>query len=356
MKDTVANQTHLEVQQYYGETLSSSDDLKTNACCTTAGMPEFARRFLDDIHAEVSQKYYGCGLVLPELLEGLSILDLGCGSGRDVYLLSALTGSAGRVVGVDMTEAQLDVARAYRNYHAEVFGHPASNVEFIQGNIENLGATGLAAESFDLIVSNCVINLAVDKQAVLDNAYRLLRNGGEMYFADIYVDRRIPDELRRDPVLYGECLAGAMYPADFMLLAQRAGFTSPRLVEESAIEIHDKEVASRTGKMRFTSATYRLFKAHDLEASEEDYGQQVTYLGTIAEHPAEVQLDVQNRFPAGAAMRVSRNTAAIIQQSRFAAHFELKADASEHLGTFGGNLSNYPEFASVERAKASGCC
>jgi SAM-dependent methyltransferase len=356
MKDTVTNKTHLEVQQYYGETLSASDDLKTNACCTAADMPAFAKQHLKNIHSEVLEKYYGCGLVLPESLEGLSILDLGCGAGRDVYLLSALVGPAGRVVGVDMTAAQLDVARTHQDYHAQAFQHSRSNVEFVEANIEALGATNLKPESFDLIVSNCVINLAVDKRAVLADAYRLLRAGGEMYFSDIYADRRIPARLKEDPVLYGECLSGAMYPADFVQISQSVGFPAPRLVETASIEISDPDVTARVGDIRFCSSTYRLFKVSGCEATEENYGQMATYLGSITEHPEMLHLDQDNRFPVGQATPVSRNTAQMLSQSRFCAHFEIIGSASNHLGAFSGNLSNFSNKESVAARGSSSCC
>jgi arsenite methyltransferase len=356
MNTNATNQTHLDVQQYYGETLSSSDDLKTNACCTSASMPAYARQYLAEIHDEVLQRYYGCGLVLPESLEGMSILDLGCGAGRDVYLLARLVGPSGKVVGVDMTTAQLDVARAYQDYHAEKFAYPVANVEFIEANIEQLSETNLAPGSFDLIVSNCVINLAVDKHAVLLAARKLLRKGGEMYFADVYVDRRIPDELRSDPVLYGECLAGAMYPPDFIQLAQAVGFAKPRLVEESPIEILDAGVTQRVGAMRFCSATYRLFNVDNLEAAEEDYGQTATYLGDIPEHPERVELDLQNDFVAGQETSVSSNTARILGAGRFATSFRVMGDTSQHLGAFSRQLANIPDFEGSAESGNSSCC
>ena len=97
------------VKEYYGEILSETGDLKTSACCTTEAPPRHVVDALSRIHGEVAARYYGCGLVLPEALEGCRVLDLGCGAGRDVYLLSQLVGEQGEVVGVDMTEAQLAV-------------------------------------------------------------------------------------------------------------------------------------------------------------------------------------------------------------------------------------------------------
>ncbi|MDH4234722.1 MAG: methyltransferase domain-containing protein, partial [Gallionella sp.] len=213
---------HEIVKDYYGKQLQNSDDLKTSACCDATQVPEWLKPLLARIHPEVLSRYYGCGLVCPPLLEGCRILDLGSGSGRDVYALAQLVGARGQVVGVDMTEEQLAVAENYRAYHADSFGF--DNVMFKQGYIEKLDELGLESGSFDVIVSNCVINLSPDKDAVLREVYRLLKPGGEFYFSDVYADRRVPDAVRNDHVLYGECLGGALYWNDFISLSKRHGF------------------------------------------------------------------------------------------------------------------------------------
>merc|ERR1719183_1245688 len=117
-----------QVKEYYSKTLKTSDDLKTNACKTGAAPPEHIKEAMKNVHDEVHMKYYGCGLCLPDHLEGLSVLDLGCGAGRDVYIAAQLVGKTGRVVGVDMTKEQLDVANKHKEWHAEKFGY--SNVDF----------------------------------------------------------------------------------------------------------------------------------------------------------------------------------------------------------------------------------
>jgi arsenite methyltransferase len=347
---------HEQVQHYYGEALSSSKDLKTTACCTAAAPQAYLVDALDSVHQEVRDRYYGCGLVLPGALEGLRVLDLGCGAGRDVYVLSKLVGPSGRVVGVDMTPAQLSVAKSHLDWHKRAFGYENSNVEFIEANIEQLDLTSLENDSFDLIVSNCVINLAVDKAAVLGSAYRLLSPGGEMYFSDIYADRRVPPELLSDPVLYGECLSGALYWQDFMQLAKSSGFSDPRLVEFEPVEVTDKELAARTGPLRFVSATCRLFKTAGLECAQEDYGEAVVYRGTIPEHPEALRLDHGQTFAAGDKVPVSGNTAEILRSSRFYAHFDFYGDKSKHLGEFRG-ISSPELFAdSTWASESSRCC
>jgi SAM-dependent methyltransferase len=148
----------------------------------------------------VRAKYYGCGIVVPAALEAARVLDLGSGSGRDVYMMAQLVGPKGEVVGVDMTVEQLATAQAHIDWHMRRFGYARPNVRFLKGYIEKLGELRLEPASFDVIVSNCVINLSIDKPAVLRGAYDLLKPGGELYFADVYCDRRLPDSVRADPV------------------------------------------------------------------------------------------------------------------------------------------------------------
>ena len=271
------------VQAYYGQELQSSADLKTSACCDADAVPAWLKPLLARVHPEVSSRYYGCGLVCPPLLEGCRILDLGSGSGRDVYLLAQLVGERGEVVGVDMTAEQLAVAREHQAFHAEQFGF--ANVRFLEGQIERLEELDLEPGSFDVIVSNCVLNLSTDKPAVLRGAQRLLKPGGEFYFSDVYVDRRLPEAVQSHPVLYGECLGGALYWNDFLRMARAAGFADPRLVSDRPLEITEPELAALVGEARFFSATYRLFNIAELEDACEDHGQAVIYRGSIAESP-----------------------------------------------------------------------
>jgi len=348
-----------KVQEYYGQTLSSSDDLQTNACCDQAP-PAALKPILEKLHEEVTSRYYGCGLVAPQLLSGTQILDLGCGSGRDVYLLSALVGEAGQVTGVDMTPEQLAVAEKYRDFHRDAFGYKNSNVRFLQGYIEQLDELGLPDESFDMVVSNCVINLSPDKAAVLREVFRVLKPGGELYFSDVYADRRIPEALRQDPVLYGECLSGALYWNDFLQLARQAGFTDPRRVEDRPLRVDNPDIAARLGDARFFSATYRLFKIRDLEADCENYGQAVIYRGSIPDTPEAFVLDGHHTMEKGKTVPVCGNTWRMLKESRFAPHFEFIGNFSTHYGIFAGCGSAMP-FQSDAAPEAGGdssggCC
>lgn len=325
---------HDIVKDYYGKVLKTSDDLQTNACCTDSQLPNETKRILANIHDEVLTKYYGCGLVTPELLANCNILDLGCGAGRDCYALAQLVGEQGSVIGVDMTAEQLNVARKHIDYHKEKFGYRQANTRFELAYIEKLDDLELDDNSIDVIVSNCVINLSPDKEAVLAQAYRLLKPGGEMYFSDVYADRRIPEHLQADSLLYGECLSGALYQQDFQQLAKEVGFAEPRVVTNRAISINNPEIIKRVAGIKFCSVTYRLFKVAELEPNAEDYGQQVTYLGGINGHQEAFALDDKTLFITDKATAVSGNTWCTLKASRFNQYFSFVGDFTEHQGGF----------------------
>jgi len=344
---------HDLVQEYYGKQLTRTEDLRTSACCDASAIPEWLKPLLSNIHGDVLARYYGCGLVCPAELKGARVLDLGCGTGRDVYALSQLVGSEGEVVGVDMTDEQLAIAKQYQSYHAEQFGF--DNVRFIKGYIEKLTELELAPGSFDVIVSNCVINLSPDKSAVMQGIYDLLKPGGEFYFSDVYADRRVPDAVKLDPVLYGECLGGALYWKDFERLAHQTGFADPRLVEDRVLDITDKALLPRIGIIQFFSATYRLFKLDQLETACEDYGQAVIYKGSITNHPNSFMLDKHHFIETGKVFPVCGNTWSMLKDTRFAAHFEFIGDFSRHYGIFKGCGTDLP-FETTSDSGAAPCC
>lgn len=346
---------HNEVKQYYGEELKNSDDLQTNACCTLSKPPKHILTALNLVAEEVQAKYYGCGLTIPSMVKGLKILDLGSGSGRDCFIASHLVGEDGFVTGVDMTDQQLDVANMYINYHTEAFAYKKPNVNFVKGNIEKLDELNFEKESFDIIISNCVINLAADKQKVLNDAFELLKPGGEMFFSDVYSDRRISEELQKDKVLWGECLSGALYWNDFLRTAKKAGFTDPRVFEDKPITVENEALEEKLGDIKFYSVTYRLFKLDKLESDCEDYGHAVCYKGGIEEMPQSFLLDNHHLFPKGKVMPVCGNTYEMLNATRYNAYFDFYGDYSTHFGIFEGCGGNIP-FSENSQSNASSCC
>lgn len=345
---------HELVQDYYGNQVQNTKDLKTSACCDESTVPDWLKELLKNIHPEVMSRYYGCGLICPPLLKGCRVLDLGSGSGRDVYALAQLVGSTGEVIGVDMTDEQLAVADTHREYHTEKFGY--ENVRFLKGYIEKLDELDLEAESFDVIVSNCVINLSPDKNAVLRQVKRLLKPGGEFYFSDVYADRRVPESLVNDPVLYGECLGGSLYWRDFLSISERQGFLDPRLLESRLLDMTDSEVKDRVGDLKFHSATFRLFKLNMLEQRSEDYGLAVRYTGTVERHPKVFILDSVNRFEKNRRVSVSGNTWRTLGESRYREHFEFFGDFSEQRGAFNGRGDNELSAFTERNGEKPSCC
>ena len=344
--------THAQVQDYYGTQLKTSQDLLTNACCTD-DIPLAHRRILAQLAPEVLDKYYGCGVCIPEAIEGLTVLDLGSGSGRDVYLLSKLVGERGHVIGVDMTEEQLDVARRHIDFHTEKFGYAQPNVEFRHGYIEDLAAAGLPDNSVDLVVSNCVLNLSTDKEATYREIFRVLKPGGELFIADVFADRRIPETLRQDPVLYGECLSGAMYTEDFRRLLLTLGVHDYRQISGRRLTINNPEIEAKVGNIGFYSLTVRAFKL-DLEDKCEDHGQVATYLGTVPGQATQFVLDDHHTFETGRPMLVCGNTAAMLEATRYAPHFRVLGDMSQHFGLFDCGTS--PVAAVAGGAVGGSCC
>jgi len=234
---------------------------------------------------------------------------------------------------VDMTDSQLEIANRYRQYHAEKFGYCCSNVEFKKGVIEDLKSLGIKDSSIDLVISNCVINLTPNKEQVFKEIHRVLKEGGELYFSDVYSDRRIPEELKKDQVLWGECLSGALYTEDFRRMMARVGFMDCRVVESSPISVSNPGLKAKVGDINFVSQTIRTFKISSMEDRCEEFGQQATYLGTLSEQPEAFVLDAGHVFPKGVSVRVCGNSAAMVEQTRFGKYFKV-TPAGPHQGLF----------------------
>lgn len=338
------------VKDYYGKVLQSSADLKTSACCLAESLPPHVLAILKDIHPEVKDRFYGCGSPIPPALEGATVLDLGSGSGRDCYVLAKLVGEKGRVVGLDMTDEQLAVARRHVNYHAEKFGYRQPNTEFVQGYIEALAAAGIADNSVDLVISNCVLNLSPDKPRVFSEIFRVLKPGGELYFSDVFADRRVPAPLTTDPVLLGECLGGALYMEDFRRLMADSGCKDARIVSSTPLTLNNPEIESKAGFIHFSSVTVRAFKL-PLEDRCEDYGQVAIYRGSLPEHPHRFALDDHHLFETGRPMLVCGNTADMLSRTRYAPHFMVTGDKRVHHGLFDCAPASSPV-----PVGSAGCC
>lgn len=343
-----------QVKDYYGKQLNSTNDLQSGSCCTETPSAE-VRAILPLIADEITNKFYGCGSPLPPLIRGMAVLDLGCGTGRDVYVASKLVGESGHVIGVDMTKEQIEIAIKYQDEQRERFGYKKSNVTFKEGYIEDLKSIGIDDNSVDVVISNCVINLSPNKEQVFREIYRVLKPGGELYFSDVFSDRRIPENLANDPVLRGECLGGAMYVEDFRRLMSKVGWADFRYTTTTDFDLNSENLKRKIGFANFTSRTVRAFKLDDLEDICEDYGQVAFYNGGIPGHTNYFDLDDHHRFFKNQPMLVCGNTSSMISNTRYAKVFTV-TEKTGHFGVFGGCGDSEPESTQAESGCAPGCC
>ena len=159
-----------------------------------------------------------------------NVLDLGSGAGFDAFLASSKIGEAGKVIGVDMTDEMLEKA----NENAKKGGF--SNVEFRKGDIENLP---IDSSSVDVIISNCVINLAPNKMKVFEEAYRVLKQGGRLMVSDIVLIKPLTEELKNDKELLVGCISGAILKEDYLALLNKTGFSDITIIKEKSAFLED---------------------------------------------------------------------------------------------------------------------
>ncbi|MBX3132918.1 MAG: arsenite methyltransferase [Gemmatimonadaceae bacterium] len=231
MSTTPDSDIHTLVRSRYGATAKAVAAGQTSSCCgggsccssdtkdpITSDLYEAAE--VQGIPATAVLASLGCGnpTALAELRAGETVLDLGSGGGIDVLLSAQRVGPTGHVYGLDMTDEMLDLAR--RNAEAAGVG----NVTFLKGQIEQIP---LPDNSVDVIISNCVINLAVDKPQVIREAFRVLRPGGRFAVSDVVVRGDVPADVRRSMELWVGCIAGALEEREFVSLLDAAGFVSP---------------------------------------------------------------------------------------------------------------------------------
>jgi SAM-dependent methyltransferase len=170
----------------------------------------------------------GCGnpVAMSEMKAGDTVLDLGSGAGFDCFLAARRVGDGGKVIGVDMVQEMVEKAQT----NAEKYGY--ENVEFKLGDIEKLPVEN---NSMDIIISNCVINLAPDKDIVFQEACRVLKPGGKMFVSDIVLLQDLPEEIKNNKELLSGCVAGALLKDEYVKKMEKAGFTVEILSEDKSI-------------------------------------------------------------------------------------------------------------------------
>ena len=254
---------HEMVKEYYSDiTNKKGGELASSVCsCASHCVPDHIKAIAAELPDEIVARYYGCGSPIPNQIEGCTILDLGCGTGRDVYVISKLVGKNGRVIGIDMNDDQLAIAEKYKSEMSQKWGY--SNVEFRKGYIEDLKSAGIEDKTIDVVISNCVINLSPDKHSVFSEIWRILKDNGVLYFSDIFSDRHVPSEINTHPLLLGECLGGAMSHDEFDKIMKAIGWKDYTVVSSHDAPIHNKEIENLVGDIQYTSDTVRAEKAVD---------------------------------------------------------------------------------------------
>ncbi|HST07106.1 MAG TPA: arsenite methyltransferase [Gemmatimonadaceae bacterium] len=223
------------VKEKYGQTALRLSEAVVSACCGSTACCGSSTESWDPITSDLYDERQkagippeallaslGCGnpTALAALNEGQTVLDLGAGGGIDVLLSAKRVGPTGKAYGLDMTDEMLALANENKRRAG------ADNVEFLKGDIEEIP---LPDASVDVVISNCVINLAADKRKVLKEAFRVLRPGGRFAVSDIVVRGDVPDTVRANMELWLGCVAGALEEQEFKSLLREAGFAKPSI-------------------------------------------------------------------------------------------------------------------------------
>jgi SAM-dependent methyltransferase len=229
------------VREKYAAAAREAAAQPTASCgCGQAGEAVFGAALYDEADSEGATTTavgasLGCGVptAVAELHEGETVLDLGSGAGADVLISARRVGPTGKAIGLDMTDEMLELARA----NAAEAG--VANVEFVHGYIEEIP---LSDASVDVVISNCVINLAGDKQRVLAEAARVLRPGGRFAVSDVIADDGMDDATRADMAAYTGCIAGALTEGEFRAALAAAGLTDVEIHETH--RVHDQAASA----------------------------------------------------------------------------------------------------------------
>jgi arsenite methyltransferase len=274
-------------------------------CCPV----EYESEYLKLIPREVIERDYGCGDPSRYLRKGETVLDLGSGTGKICFIAAQIVGPTGKVIGVDMTDEMLEVARRNAPIVAERLGY--TNVEFHKGRIQDLAldlelldrqlkvspitnaASFLAADelaeelrvkhpliasdSIDAVISNCVLNLveSKSKRQLFDEIFRVLKKGGRVVICDIASDEEVPEEMQNDPELWSGCISGALTEEGFIAAFETAGFYGIRILKR------DADPWRTVQGVEFRSVTIEAFNGEQGECFERN--QAVIYRGPFKE-------------------------------------------------------------------------
>ena len=235
-------QTAQEIKEIVKEKYGQIVTLAESSCCSSkgCGCSNEAVSFSEDYsklpgYCADADFNLGCGIPtqFAAIREGNTVLDLGSGAGNDVFVARRIVGETGKVIGVDMTEAMIEKARA----NQQKLG--VKNVEFRFGEIEHLP---VANEDVDVVISNCVLNLVPDKAQAFREMFRALKPGGHFVVSDIVLRGELPESLKNFAALYAGCVSGAMQQDDYLEAIRRAGFVDVEVKTSRAMALSDEMV------------------------------------------------------------------------------------------------------------------
>ncbi len=290
------------------------------------------------IPKEVLEISYGCGspVRLAAVKNGETVLDLGSGGGIDCFIAAKEVGPEGSVIGVDMTGKMLGKARAAAPKVAEVLGY--ANVEFREGFLEDIP---VADASVDLVLSNCVINLASDKGRVMAEVMRVLRDKGRFCISDVVAEEAVPEYMKVDEDLWGECISGALKEDEFMDAARRGG--------AYGLEVLSRSLYRVAGGIRFYSIVLRGYKFQK--------GTECLYKGHFAIYNgpfSKINDDDGHEFSAGVMVEVCTDTLAKLQSPPYKGLFSIIDTKSEEVVTCGPVAAD--GYEQGEGESGGGCC
>ncbi len=333
-----SHRTETTVRQRYAAGAKSPE---SKLCCPIDYEPEY----LKVIPQEVIERDYGCGDPSRYLRKGETVLDLGSGTGKICFIAAQIVGAKGKVIGVDMTDEMLEVARRNAPIVAERIAY--ANVEFRKGRIQDLAldlelldrqlkqhpitdaASFLAADelaeelrvkhplvandSIDVVVSNCVLNLVdpKSKRQLFEEIFRVLKKGGRAVISDIVSDEEVPEELQNDPELWSGCVSGALTEEGFLAAFENAGFYGIQILKR------DAEPWRTVQGIEFRSVTIEAFKGKQGECFERNQG--VIYRGPFK----EVLDDDNHRMERGRRYAVCDKTYNLYKKAPYAEFFEF---------------------------------
>ncbi|MGE0088914.1 MAG: arsenite methyltransferase [Bacteroidales bacterium] len=225
------------VQEKYSYIAKQSKQQNSASCCGSSGCcGDSEISMIGDEYKNIkghnpdADLGLGCGLPteFAGIKAGNSVLDLGSGAGNDCFVARAIVGETGKVTGIDFTEAMLDKAKE----NTTKLGY--TNIDFIKGDIEEMP---LADNTYDVVISNCVLNLVPDKQKAFKEIYRVLKPGGHFCVSDVVISGELPEKMKQDAMMYAGCVSGAIQKDEYLKIIQENGFIETTLHKEKEIEI-----------------------------------------------------------------------------------------------------------------------